>query len=80
MSTLLSRTKDKIVQEMCSQLHNISNSLRGLELDNIEQFERLRNEWAEVGVSLSGHIKQARKDDTNAEEDWDRAMKALKDV
>ena len=80
MSNLLERTKEEIVKEMCFQLGNISNRLRGLQLDNIEQFERLRHEWAEVGVALAGHIKYIDDKEPNAEENWNRAMKALREI
>lgn len=58
---------------------NISSRLSTFRFDDIDQFKKIRHEWAEIGVALAKHIKYV--DDKNTSDkiaDFDRAMKAIK--
>jgi hypothetical protein len=80
MSDLLKRTQQAIVDEACSQLYNISNGLHPLIMTD-EQFQKLREAWIEVAISLThdrvleSELPKDKKEDTYA---FDRAMKVLK--
>lgn len=73
------RIKDKIIEEMCSQMMNISSRLSTFKFEDIEEFEKLRHEWAEIGVALAKHIKHVNDTKTSDKiADFDRAMESIK--
>ena len=77
MSDLLKRTQQAIVDEACYQLKNISDGIRPLDMTD-EQFQKIREQWIEVAISLT-HNRVLESDlPEKVEDDFDRAMEILK--